>query len=199
MNVSHLFPTAVAFFKYPKKLSKKHLDFSLQQDHMPNTGNTTSKLRNVLEQKEYKDVASFAMRSLDEYLKQIVSPKHNVTVRITQSWFNYSKPGQFHHRHAHPNSYLSGVFYVQAEKDSDKIFFYKDGYQQIKLPTDNFNVFNSDSWWLPVETGDLVIFPSSLAHMVEPVTSDQTRISLAFNTFPVGYVGNDDELTGLKL
>lgn len=199
MNINHLFPTPVAFFKYPKKVSKKHLEFSLAQEMMPNMGNTTSKLRNVLGEKEYKDIASFAMKSLDEYMKQIISPKNNVALRITQSWFNYSKPGQFHHKHAHPNSYLSGVFYVQADKESDKIFFYKDGYQQIKLLVDNFNVFNSDSWWLPVETGDLVIFPSSLTHMVEPVTSDQTRISLAFNTFPVGSVGSDDDLTELKL
>lgn len=199
MNVNHLFPTPVAFFKYPKKVSKKHLEFSLAQEMMPNMGNTTSKLRSVLEEKEYKDIASFAMKSLDEYMKQIISPKNNVTIRITQSWFNYSKPGQFHHKHAHPNSYLSGVFYVQADKGSDKIFFYKDGYQQIKLLVDNFNVFNSDSWWLPVETGDLVIFPSSLTHMVEPVTSEQTRISLAFNTFPVGSVGSNDDLTELKL
>jgi hypothetical protein len=38
-----------------------------------------------------------------------------------------------------------------------------------------------------------------LTHMVEKVNAAETRISLSFNTFPVGYVGNDDSLTGLHL
>ena len=35
--------------------------------------------------------------------------------------------------------------------------------------------------------------------MVQTVESDQTRISLSFNTFPVGSVGEEMDLTGLKL
>jgi len=44
-----------------------------------------------------------------------------------------------------------------------------------------------------------MIFPSSLTHMVETTKSDQTRISISFNTFPKGYVGEDLDLTGLHL
>jgi len=35
--------------------------------------------------------------------------------------------------------------------------------------------------------------------MVETVQGDQTRISLSFNTFPLGVVGEEMDLTGLKL
>jgi hypothetical protein len=35
--------------------------------------------------------------------------------------------------------------------------------------------------------------------MVETLQHDQTRISLAFNTFPVGNVGEEMDLTGLQL
>jgi hypothetical protein len=45
----------------------------------------------------------------------------------------------------------------------------------------------------------LILFPSSLTHMVQTVESEQTRISLAFNTFPVGHVGDEMDLTGLSL
>jgi hypothetical protein len=34
--------------------------------------------------------------------------------------------------------------------------------------------------------------------MVETVTGDE-RVSLAFNTFPVGYVGEENELTALHV
>ncbi len=35
--------------------------------------------------------------------------------------------------------------------------------------------------------------------MVQPVGGEDTRISLAFNTFPVGHIGDEDELTALYL
>jgi hypothetical protein len=35
--------------------------------------------------------------------------------------------------------------------------------------------------------------------MVETVQGEATRISLSFNTFPVGVVGEEMDLTGLKL
>ena len=43
----------------------------------------------------------------------------------------------------------------------------------------------------------IVIFPSSLTHMVEQTISDDTRVSLAFNTFLKGNIGNNFELTEL--
>ena len=48
-------------------------------------------------------------------------------------------------------------------------------------------------------TGDLVLFPSSLTHMVETVQGEATRISLSFNTFPVGSIGEGVDLTGLRV
>ena len=60
------------------------------------------------------------------------------------------------------------------------------------------NVYNSDSWWFEVGAGDLMLFPSSLTHMVETVQGED-RVSLAFNTFPVGYVGDESSLTALHL
>jgi hypothetical protein len=99
----------------------------------------------------------------------------------------------------HPNSFVSGVFYPQSDKETDKIYFYKDGYEPLKIPTQNYNNWNSDSWWLEADPGRLYLFPSSLNHMVETVNGTDTRISLSFNTFPVGIVGEDSELTGLRL
>jgi hypothetical protein len=43
------------------------------------------------------------------------------------------------------------------------------------------------------------MFPSSLTHLVETKSGLDTRISLAINTFPMGYIGEDNDLTGLHL
>ena len=199
MNTHNLFPTAVTYFDFGSKLTDLELKFITEQETRNNDGNTTSINNNLFESAELAEVARFCEESLQQYFKEVYAPKHDVIPYITQSWANYTKKGQWHHKHEHPNSFISGVFYVQAQKDIDKIYFYKNGYQQIKLPTDNYNLYNSDSWWLGVETGQLILFPSHLTHMVQAVQTDETRISISFNTFLKGYIGNDLELTGLHL
>ena len=192
-----LFPTAVAFFKY-KSIEPKEKTFLLEQKTRGNTGNTTSINTNILENKEMKKLKQFIDKSLKEYVKSIYQPEHNVEPYITQSWCNYTKEGQFHHKHAHPNSFISGVFYVQADKSKDKIHFFKEGYQQINIPTKKYDKFNSTSWWFETETNDLIMFPSNLIHAVEKVVGKE-RISLSFNTFLKGNLGDDISLTSLHL
>ena len=172
--------------------------FVAAQPTHKNMGNTTSDDRYVLRHDTLADLMTFVQASVDEYVKAIYAPKEAVSLRVTQSWLNYTKPGEFHHKHAHPNSFISGVLYLKAAKERDRIYFYRDGYQQIKLTTDNWNLYNSESWWFEAATGEMLLFPSSLAHMVETVQGDE-RISLAFNTFPVGLVGSEESLTALHL
>ena len=43
------------------------------------------------------------------------------------------------------------------------------------------------------------MFPSSLTHMVETKEGNNTRISLAFNVFIKGKIGNNKQLTELIL
>lgn len=199
MNILNLFPTPVGKFKIERDFTEKESNFFERQPMYKNMGNMTSDERYVLTHKTMSSIKKFVEQCVGNYFNTIYSPKNNVSLRITQSWLNYSKSGEWHHKHAHPNSLVSGVLYMKALKDSDKIYFYNDSYKQINIPVKEFNPYNSTSWWLPVETGDLMLFPSSLTHSVEPVQGAHTRISLAFNTFPVGYVGEDKELTALHL
>ena len=198
MITYNLFPTAVAKFELGRDYSAEEMEFVGSQPTHNNMGNTTSDERYVLRHDTMANLREFVENSVAEYLKSIYAPKYEVSMRLTQSWLNYTKPGQFHHKHAHPNSFISGVLYMKAARQRDKIYFYKDGYKQISLPTDNYNLYNSESWWFEVGTGDLLLFPSSLTHMVETVQEDE-RISLSFNTFPVGYVGDESSLTALHL
>ena len=199
MAIHNLFPQPVGIYKLDRDLTDKEIDFIKGQETRPNMGNVTSVNNTILRHKAMTKLRDFIESSVSDYFATIHNPKHKVNLRITQSWCNYTEPGQYHHKHAHPNSFVSGVFYPQANRETDKIYFYRSGFQQIKLPPENWNVWNSESWWFEVGTGDLVLFPSSLEHMVETVQGDQTRISLSFNTFPVGNVGEEINLTGLQI
>jgi uncharacterized protein (TIGR02466 family) len=130
---------------------------------------------------------------------KIICPSNKVKPYITQSWLNYTKKNQYHHKHQHPNSLVSGVFYINADEKLDKIKFFKEDYQPIKLEIKEYNLFNSQSWWFTVKTGDIVLFPSSLTHMVETKEGDNTRVSLAFNVFVEGKIGDNKGLTELIL
>jgi uncharacterized protein (TIGR02466 family) len=199
MEIRNLFPQPVGFYRLDRNLTEKELEFIKNQKTRPNMGNVTSINNTILRHQAMTKLRDFIESSVSNYFTTVFNPKHKVNLRITQSWTNYTEPGQWHHKHAHPNSFVSGVFYPQANKETDKIFFYKAGFQMVKLPPDNYNSWNSESWWFDVGTGDLILFPSSLEHMVETVQGNQTRISLSFNTFPVGNIGEEVSLTGLQI
>ena len=179
-------------------MTKKEIKFLVEQKKRSNQGNTTSIDNNILENKEMKKLKQFIEKSLKEYFQNIYVPKNNVEPYITQSWCNYTNEGQYHHKHAHPNSFVSGVFYVQADRTKDKIYFFKEEYKQIRITAKEYNHFNSESWWFETGTNDLVLFPSNLTHMVAKIVGKE-RISLSFNTFLKGYIGEDIELTGLHI
>ena len=199
MNIAGIFPQPVGMFDLDRKLTKKELDFINGQDTYPNQGNTTSNNNYILESKELKKLWEFCQASLEQYTQAVHCPRADIEVYITQSWANYTKPGEYHHKHAHPNSFISGVFYVNADPENDKIYFYNDAYRQIDVTPTDWNLYNSKSWWFEAKTGGLLLFPSSLTHMVEQVVAKEDRISISFNTFLKGKLGENKDLTELKL
>jgi uncharacterized protein (TIGR02466 family) len=198
-NFELLFPTPVMFGKMDRSYTKEELDFvdKWSKDTYQNMGNTTSNNNYILEEPEFADLKTIILDYVKEYVKKVYKPKHPVEPYITQSWLNYTKPGEYHHTHEHPNSFVSGVLYIHADTKEDKIKFHKSGYQQISIETAEFDILNSKSWWFSVETGKIVLFPSCLTHNVEQVTAGTVRISLAFNTFLKGTIGDNKTLTEL--
>ena len=197
--IHNLFPIPVGIYNLDRDLTVNELSFLKNQETRSNVGNTISIDHTILKSKKLTQLRDFIETKLSDYFTTVYSPKHKVNLKITQSWTNCTKKGEYHHKHEHPNSFVSGVFYVQADKDKDKIYFYRNQYQQIRFPPSDWNVWNSESWWFEIGTCDLILFPSSLTHMVPTLDHDQTRISLSFNTFPVGNVGEEIDLTGLQI
>ena len=198
MIVHTLFPSTVCFFELGRDLTKKEMNFIMKQKQKPNNGNSTSVSDNLLDNKTLKGLNSFIKDSFNNYATNVLRIKDDVSLNITQSWANYTKKGEYHHKHNHSNSFLSGVFYVRVKEDMDQIMFFKEGYSQIKLEPKDFNMHNSESWFFNVKSNQLAIFPSSLTHMVPP-TDTEERVSISCNSFPVGIIGDSNKLTGLNL
>jgi len=200
--IQNLFPVPIYMSNINRSFTKQELQFVNNQKKycVKNKGNINTKDNYILNRKEFKNIKKFIDQCCKDYLEKILCPKNNIELYITQSWLNYTEENQYHHQHSHPNSVISGVLYFDCNKEHDKIKFTNPiGYQQIKLEIDKYNIWNSDTWWFPVETGELIMFPSSTTHQVDTKKGNNTRISLAFNTFYKGTIGSNSNLTELIL
>ena len=201
-NIHSIFPVPIYTTRMDRAFTKKELQFVKEQKkHIyKSTGNFTTHDTYILDKKEFKNIKKFLEKCCKDYLEKIICSKNNISLYITQSWLNYTEESQYHHKHEHPNSVVSGVLYLDADVKNDKIVFsHPIRYQQIQVDVDRFNAWNSDSWYVPVKTGELFMFPSSLSHQVIVKKGNNTRISLAFNTFYKGTMGSKDRLFELKI
>ena len=200
-TINSIFPTPIYMSKLNRTLTPLELKFVDKNKHKnnfyKNEGNITSNNNYILNEKPFLNIKKELDLKVKDYFNKIISPTNNITPYITQSWLNYTETNQYHHKHAHPNSLVSGVFYINCHEEHDKIKFFNDNYKTIRLEAKDWNLWNSETWWFPVKTGDVILFPSSLTHMVETKEGDNTRISLAFNVFIKGTVGNNKNLTEL--
>jgi uncharacterized protein (TIGR02466 family) len=195
-----LFPIPIGMYDLGRDFTTEELNYIVNAEKAKNMDNLRSANEHILETPALYDIKEFLTLCMNDYFMNVYKPKYNVNLRITQSWCNYTENNESHHKHQHPNSLISGVFYIQTNNLTDRIYFYKDDYKQFDIPASDFNLYNSSSWWYESITGQLLLFPSSLTHMVETrMQSDNTRISLSFNTFPVGNLGEVDQLTKLTL
>ena len=202
MIVHSLFPQPVYFSKLERELTKEELKTidAYKAKTYKNESNTTSNNTYVLENKTLKNLKKDLHTKVMDYFDKVICTDNLITPYITQSWINYTKSDQFHHKHNHQNSLVSGIFYISADKKVDSVTFYKVPLDdKIKLNINKYNIFNSSSCTFPVETGDIFLFRSSLVHGVGKKKGNNIRISLSFNVFVKGTLGNKKELTELIL
>jgi uncharacterized protein (TIGR02466 family) len=198
-TIYSIFPTPIYFTKLNRKFKKQEIKiFELyRKKFIPNIGNKTSINNYILELKEFKELKKDINLIIQDYFNKVIDTSNKIIPYITQSWLNYTEEKDFHHEHEHPNSLISGVFYIDADINNDKIIFNSKKYNIIELNPKEYNLYNSKTWFFPVESNQLVLFPSSLNHYVEQKKGINTRLSLAFNVFIKGEIGDESSLTKL--
>jgi uncharacterized protein (TIGR02466 family) len=104
-------------------------------------------------------------------------------IRITGCWANIGFPGSQHSAHAHPNNYLSGVYYVAAPPGGNTITFIDPRPQAGVMvpPGDQMSPRTAQKVTLDVRPGSLLLFPAWLFHSVDQNRADEERMSVAFN------------------
>jgi len=138
--------------------------------------------------------------ALEAFFQAIDKPMHEHMARLGQgqdplrrrntgkylidgAWSVSLKPGGFHKDHFHPQGWLSSAFYVetpdQALDVGDRQGWIRFGQPPIKmdppLPPERY---------VRPQPGRLVLFPSYMWHGTEPFTTDEKRLTIAFDAVP---------------
>ena len=185
-------PTAV----YKDKLGYK---LTLQQrdtlDNLVIHPNQLSEEMGILDRPEFKSMKDVVFSHVKKYEKDVCGFKSSLSFKLTESWYKETVPGDDHLDHNHPNSMLSGVVYLNVPKgnthheglnlihvENRGVFKHHD-FRYDYTPTK----YNQISTFIPVETGDIVLFPSYLYHFVSRNESEnESRRIISFNTFIQG-------------
>ena len=186
---------------------RKHFDGSFTNEQMNiflNSEKRKGELNNnslntyILDLPEMKNIKEFCLQGMQDYLSEVMNVGDGVQIYITQSWLNWTETGESHHKHSHANSIISGVFYISTEQD-DSINFIKKNEPSFFIFPKEWTQLNSHQCKIFVEEKDLLLFPSDTHHEVHVREGSKTRISLAFNSYIKGTIGNRVSLNELVL
>jgi uncharacterized protein (TIGR02466 family) len=195
-----LFPTVVLEYNLNRQFTKQENSVFKSIDEMErNVGNYLSVNKYILNTPELEYIHNTILDCVNDYIETVYKPKNKLEPYVTQSWINVNERTGWHHLHNHANSFISGVLYLNADKNKDSIIFYNDLYRQISPYPREYTNYNSQTWKVSVGTGDIILFPSHLRHMVEANQSDNPRISLSFNVFVKGTLGKSEIMSELIL
>ncbi len=164
-------------------------------------GNRTSVDSYILDKAELKGLRAFIQSQVELFAHQVLKIKPRCIFYITQSWVNINEKGTHHHLHAHQNSVISGVFFLDG--DDSPIVFRRPAshmlFGNLHLDLQELTLMNAGECNFAARKHRAMLFPSTTPHMVMQNKSETPRMSLAFNTFVRGHLGSSDELSELRL
>lgn len=180
-------------------ISKDQIKFIKNLEMVSNQQNKISENLYIFNEPELASIAKAVQEALDVYAAEVMGIKQKIVP--TQSWALTNEPGIGMHGHSHSNSIVSGSLYYcdLPQPVANMIFDRHRSYQQLQLDPahDKQNIFNARMNVVTPKKGDLVLFSSGLQHFVEPNQSNQTRYSIAFNTFIRGRLGDYRDVSEL--
>ncbi len=196
-------------FPYPLVICGKKYEFTGAErkyisdlEMIDNNGNSMSKNDRVLDSKELADIKQFIDAQIFNYKKNLLRIKDANEIYVTQSWVNQSNTNQFHPKHKHPNSVISGVMFLDENTDESlpPIRFHRTLEMfPLNFSFDELNEFNASAREFDPEQGMLMLFPSLLEHDVDVNKSERVRSSISFNTYVRGTVGGREQLTEVNI
>jgi uncharacterized protein (TIGR02466 family) len=104
---------------------------------------------------------------------------------LASAWFVVSPAGAANARHVHPQTFLSGTYYIKAPPGSSPICFHDPRIAKVyATPTSTSQKgtpYTAETVKYQVEERRLIIFPGWLEHSVPAHHADGERVVMSFN------------------
>lgn len=200
-------PMAQVFHPDPKQLNDELKRLILQRESMGSThANPTPSLKQqpgVFESEFVlfswpepcvQELRQFCWSALGRAIQQVngySSAEISQLQIFSHTWFHVTRNGGFTINHIHPMASWSGVYCVApgetpATRPESGVlrfhnphfysnYFLDPGNARLKRP------YHHGTWNIPLQAGQLVLFPSWLQHEVLPFYGQDERITIAFN------------------
>jgi uncharacterized protein (TIGR02466 family) len=135
----------------------------------------------------WNSIKDFELKNLfyyiDNHVKkywQSVMPTEGKEIFMAHSWFNITTSGGGQEWHAHTDSIISGTYYYKTTGKEGRIGF------KNPVPFTKNGLFPAggrtpEKQYVEVNEGMLILFPGWLDHQVEVNTTNNDRITIAFN------------------
>jgi|TARA_R100000149_G_scaffold52756_1_gene22651 uncharacterized protein (TIGR02466 family) len=107
--------------------------------------------------------------------------KKEFEIQLLNLWINQNKKYSYNDPHTHPESDLSGVYYLDVPKNSGDIYF-KDFKKEFSS-LNNFFIHRDFMSYKSIKNykNQFLLFPSNFIHGVDINMTESPRVSVAFN------------------
>ena len=193
MELLNLKAIPIAHAKKVYSISSKELKVIKKSKYRaPQHGHYLSQSIHLLNHKTLLPLKKFILNKAKEYTRDVLEISEEIY--MTQSWSTFNTTHAFHKPHSHPNTFISLVYYAHCP-DGFLLFdlhtsSLREGFN-FQYTINHFNIYNSAIWELPVQTGDMVLFPGHIDHGSTPNKSTEPRIVIGANFFIKGKLGSE--------
>lgn len=162
--------------------------------------NLMSKDSQILDSLKCLKLKKSILEQVKLYADEIMGIEYDDIV-ITQCWVNQYLPNSYHHMHSHPNSIISANIWFKVSENCGNMTFEDPfiNFRQIEPTIKKETPYNNRTLSIEPAEDFIVIFPSTVHHMVEKNLSTETRISLAINFWIKGILGKSEHYNLLEL
>lgn len=181
---SDMFKMALGVYSSTIDLASEITPYVTNKKWKNNVENQIGLEYDLFDLEEFKNVGEYCQQCVNSYYNDTLGKKPKLN--IVASWLNKTNPGDTHHQHHHPNSVMSGVFYLDDHESAGielvnpliKVTSYDDVTLDMVA-----NQYNATSMVFPPFKNACIIFPSYIEHKVLENKDNKPRYSIAFNTF----------------
>jgi uncharacterized protein (TIGR02466 family) len=200
-----LFPTAVMVIDIDQQFALEHEQLINEEYHQTvGSQGQFEQTKNTYLLENYPNLQNWLSDRVNDYARAVMATTDSL--KLTQSWcLKHQGSNQQLYAHSHPNSIVSGAYYVAADQNSQRLRFHRNmsnSTAHIKWSVDSLHQAEKPWTWdwqeIPAQTGRLVLFPSNLLHSLEYVENTELRCVLSFNTWFTGAFGQAEKLFELK-